>query len=207
MEQLPGRLEALPPMVQRHYALAQDHLRCLCGHLFVGHAVGGPDAEHMGIGLGVCGGGPGQDACDKRCQRFRLDHSGSDPVCTAGHGPLQLAGADMLGGRYQCHTEGCHVVVLVPSVLMAEVFEHKRATTLGMRVGYYATIKRDSRTCLAAGPFDSEAQARDLLPRVREVAEDVDSWTAFDAFGTCRAVMVKLPDGKLNGQLGIEVPR
>lgn len=54
---------------------------------------------------------------------------------------------------------------------------------------YYTTVVRQTSNTIKVGylfgPFESEAAARERIPEARRLAEAVDPFTAFDAFGTC----------------------
>ena len=63
---------------------------------------------------------------------------------------------------------------------------------------YYASILRDSKACLAAGPFKSRTEALAIIERVKEEASKVDPMTHFDLFGTLKAPEGYMHPGKLN---------
>jgi hypothetical protein len=62
--------------------------------------------------------------------------------------------------------------------------------------GFYVTVRRGTKTGLLLGPHDTKEEADARVPLGKRLAEDVDSWTAFDAFGVTR----------LQGQPGDELP-
>lgn len=66
-------------------------------------------------------------------------------------------------------------------------------------VGFYTTVIRGNRVGYLLGPFDDEPTARAAMPAARRLAEQVDPFTVFDAFGTCRVELRPgpLPRGKL----------
>ena len=73
---------------------------------------------------------------------------------------------------------------------------------------YYVTMRRDSRTAFLLGPCRQHETALALVETVRKAAEEVDPFTAFDAFGTASVIwnhkLPLLPDGKLNNRLGFD---
>jgi hypothetical protein len=76
-----------------------------------------------------------------------------------------------------------------------------------MSVGFYVSIRRDTRqVCIALGPFDTNEQAEQHIEAVRQAAEEIDPWTGFDGFGTCRIEAPTLRAGKLNGRLAHLLP-
>jgi hypothetical protein len=71
---------------------------------------------------------------------------------------------------------------------------------------YYVSIVRNAgspgqRLGLLAGPFPQHQTALDLVDRARGLAENVDPWAAFDAFGTVRMADDYTQPGVLNAQL------
>ena len=67
--------------------------------------------------------------------------------------------------------------------------------------GYYVTMKRDTRTAWLLGPYDTHAEALDNIERGRRLAQDVDPFTDFDAFGTSSITSDgRLRAGILNGR-------
>lgn len=68
-----------------------------------------------------------------------------------------------------------------------------------MTCGFYTTVVRDRRVGYLLGPFDDEQAARGKIPAARRLAEQVDPFTVFDAFGTCRVTIDRgeLPRGVL----------
>jgi hypothetical protein len=62
---------------------------------------------------------------------------------------------------------------------------------------YYVTAKRDSKYAFLLGPFETHQEALDRVEDVRKVANRLDPWTEFDAFGT----------GSLGGLIGYPVGR
>lgn len=75
-----------------------------------------------------------------------------------------------------------------------------------MPVGYYCTVQRltndEPKVGWLLGPYADEPAARGRLPDARRLAEAVDPFTVFDAFGTARLERDgELPPGVLNSQL------
>jgi hypothetical protein len=112
--------------LRRAIAQAKERVRCLCGHLRMGH--GASDTDPAVIGAGPCGGGPVDVACGRRCQQFRPARATKTaPQCTTpGHGRLplvpigaQTADEIWCGVWYRCHI--CGSVQLTPS---PELVEH-----------------------------------------------------------------------------------
>jgi hypothetical protein len=68
---------------------------------------------------------------------------------------------------------------------------------------FYVTMLRDSRVARLAGPFDTKEQAEAMVARAREVANEVDSRSAFDAFGVSGITSTEHRPGTLNERLGI----
>lgn len=73
---------------------------------------------------------------------------------------------------------------------------------------FYVTMFRDGKAQPAylAGPFDSKDEADSHVERARKMANEVDPWSEFDAFGVTGVtpkVGVKLPPGVLNDRLGL----
>lgn len=61
---------------------------------------------------------------------------------------------------------------------------------------YYVSAQRDVRTALLLGPFGTHAEALAVVRHAELVAQQVDPWSAFDAFGT-----VRMADGTRQGLL------
>lgn len=75
-----------------------------------------------------------------------------------------------------------------------------------MNVGFYVTLRRDSRTAWLAGPFAEHKAAMDMVDAARRVAAEIDPFVDFDAVGTARVVSGRpLRRGVLNSRLGLEV--
>lgn len=77
-------------------------------------------------------------------------------------------------------------------------------TATAVRVGYYVSVRRDSRSGLLYGPLSDEQDAASYVDRVRRVAEGVDSRAVFDAFGVSRVEVAAgraLPGGRLNARV------
>ena len=77
-----------------------------------------------------------------------------------------------------------------------------------MPVGFYTTIAREHpagggrKVGFLLGPYDCEPCARARIADARRLAETVDPFTAFDAFGTARLERDgELPPGALNSRL------
>lgn len=64
-------------------------------------------------------------------------------------------------------------------------------------VGYYVTMKRDTRTAWLLGPYTEHAEALAQIDQGRQLARDIDPFTDFDAFGTARLETESLPTGVL----------
>lgn len=72
---------------------------------------------------------------------------------------------------------------------------------------YYVSVIDGPRWGLLAGPYPQHQQALDLICLVKRLAQDVDPWGAFYAYGTCR-VRDGQPDlgpGRLNHLLAEQV--
>lgn len=67
-----------------------------------------------------------------------------------------------------------------------------------MLVGYYITTLRDSRQRYARGPFDSLAAAEASIPETRALAQRLDPWSDFDAWGVTKYTAKVLPTGPMN---------
>lgn len=59
---------------------------------------------------------------------------------------------------------------------------------------YYVSALRDTRTALVSGPYSTHTEALALVDRARDIANDKDPRTVFDAFGTCRIPLDALPE-------------
>jgi hypothetical protein len=57
---------------------------------------------------------------------------------------------------------------------------------------FYVTMRDGSRTSWLLGPFNSEPEARELLPAARKQAIDLDPYNHFHAFGTAS---IEIPSG------------
>lgn len=51
-------------------------------------------------------------------------------------------------------------------------------------IGYYVTMKRDTRTAWLLGPYETHTEALEDVARGRKLAGAVDPFADFDAFGT-----------------------
>jgi hypothetical protein len=49
---------------------------------------------------------------------------------------------------------------------------------------FYVTMRNGSRTAWLLGPFNSEQEAREMLPAARTKAIEIDPYNHFHAFGT-----------------------
>lgn len=58
---------------------------------------------------------------------------------------------------------------------------------------------RDAKVALLAGPYTSALAADGVLPKVRDLACDVDPWCAFDHFGIARLPLGTTEPGRLDG--------
>ena len=70
-----------------------------------------------------------------------------------------------------------------------------------MAVGFYAGLKRGSRSALLAGPYKTKKQAERALPKAHDAAMEVDRFCHFDVPGVFRVECDKLPTGVLNSKL------
>lgn len=76
-----------------------------------------------------------------------------------------------------------------------------------MAEGFYTTVVRrqcgSQRVGYLLGPYDDEETARAKISIARRLAEQVDPFTAFDAFGTCKITIDRgeLLRGVLMGML------
>lgn len=72
---------------------------------------------------------------------------------------------------------------------------------------YYVSLRRDSRTALLAGPFETHTEALGAVASATEEAYRTDPRSHFDLHGTCSLPRnAGNPMGKLNERLGV-VPR
>ena len=55
---------------------------------------------------------------------------------------------------------------------------------------YYVSVLNGSQKGLLAGPYDAHQEALDMVEPARKIAQEVDPWAWFHAFGTC-----KMPEG------------
>ena len=75
-----------------------------------------------------------------------------------------------------------------------------------MNVGFYVTLRRDSRIIRLAGPFQDHDAAVGMVDEARRVATEIDPFVDFDGVGTAKlTTRLALPHGVLNGRLGLEV--
>jgi uncharacterized protein YbjT (DUF2867 family) len=75
---------------------------------------------------------------------------------------------------------------------------------------YYASVldpEKPGRYGLLAGPFKTHQEAKDILPKAKDKAYEVNTWSAFYAFGTCRLPedIKDPPKGVLNDLLEIKI--
>lgn len=79
---------------------------------------------------------------------------------------------------------------------------------ISYEIRYYVTVKRDrSQTGWLCGPFDTHDEAKAAVADARAVAEEIDPWTAFDAFGTSSLTQPAgkaFPVGVLNEKLNLK---
>lgn len=71
----------------------------------------------------------------------------------------------------------------------------------GPRTGDSIEVKRMG---LLAGPFETHQEALDRVDAVRKIAEEVNVWAHFYAFGTCKLkepINGRYPPGRLNDRL------
>lgn len=72
--------------------------------------------------------------------------------------------------------------------------------------GFYVSVVQGTRYGLLAGPYETHAEAKALVPKVRELAERLAPRDSFGAaFGTSRVKGEPFPEGLLNGFLAEEV--
>ncbi len=71
---------------------------------------------------------------------------------------------------------------------------------------FYVTMIRDKRTARLAGPFDRHEDALANVEPARKLANEVDPWSEFDAFGTASFTAAEHRAGTLNERLGIGQP-
>lgn len=65
----------------------------------------------------------------------------------------------------------------------------------GPQIGGEIEVKRMG---LLAGPYETHAEALDRVAAVRKIAEDINAWAHFYAFGTVKLKQPPYPVGKLN---------
>lgn len=67
---------------------------------------------------------------------------------------------------------------------------------------YYVNVINGTKHAALLGPFPQHQQALDWVIACKEYANDLDPWSDFYGFGTCRIPLEiapdKLPTGKLN---------
>jgi hypothetical protein len=63
---------------------------------------------------------------------------------------------------------------------------------------FYVTVRRNSRSALLLGPFDTHDEALERVELGRRLAFEVDSFTAFDSFGTAKVTGSDHKPGLLN---------
>jgi hypothetical protein len=72
---------------------------------------------------------------------------------------------------------------------------------------YYVSLKRGVRTAFIAGPFATHTEALAMVNKAVALANELDPWSHFDAYGTCSLPhAVGNPIGLLNERLGITKP-
>lgn len=65
----------------------------------------------------------------------------------------------------------------------------------GPRIGGEIEVKRFG---LLAGPYETHQEALDKVDAVRKIAEEVNAWAHFYAFGTVKLKKAPYPVGRLN---------
>jgi hypothetical protein len=65
----------------------------------------------------------------------------------------------------------------------------------GPRIGGEIEVKRMG---LLAGPYETHEEALDRVDEVRKIAEEINAWAHFYAFGTVKLKDLPYPDGRLN---------
>ena len=73
-------------------------------------------------------------------------------------------------------------------------------TDAGSNPCFYVSVVDGPKRGFLAGPFRIHDSALALVERCRELAEKVDQWAHFYAFGTAKA-----PDGRMPGVLNDQV--
>lgn len=66
---------------------------------------------------------------------------------------------------------------------------------------YYVSVVDGSRYGFLAGPYDTHEEALIMVGPAREMAQTVDDWAVFYAFGTAKAPPGYSKPGVLNGLL------
>lgn len=65
----------------------------------------------------------------------------------------------------------------------------------GPRIGDAIEVKRMG---LLAGPYQTHQEALDTVDAVRKIADEINVWAHFYAFGTVKLKEPPYPDGRLN---------
>ena len=63
---------------------------------------------------------------------------------------------------------------------------------------YYVSCKDGDRYSLLLGPFDTHEEALENVDEAKRMAQEIDCWACFYAFGTCRVPPGYALPGKLN---------
>lgn len=67
---------------------------------------------------------------------------------------------------------------------------------------FYVSVKEGECYGLLAGPYDTHDEALEMVPEVKRVAQGVDPWAVFYAFGTAKTSPGHCKPGTLNHLLG-----
>jgi hypothetical protein len=70
---------------------------------------------------------------------------------------------------------------------------------------YYVSMVDGPRFALLAGPFAQHAVALDQVEPAKTIAQKLDPWADFYAFGTVRMADDYTTPGKLNERLGLDL--
>ena len=68
---------------------------------------------------------------------------------------------------------------------------------------YYVSAKDGPRVALLAGPFPVHQRALDMVDQARRLANEVNPWAAFWAFGTLKMADGYTRPGAFNARLGL----
>lgn len=72
-------------------------------------------------------------------------------------------------------------------------------STNGVHIGYYVSVINGRKRGLLLGPYDTHAEALDNVRRGEQLANDLDAWSDFYAYGTCK---YETPNALPTGRLG-----